>query len=160
MRETIITAMARALFVQWWANGCSCGSEDHESCRTGENPDSDPNVEHRENGARPGEDLMDVAPETTDDARKTAEVLTASIEKLNGADIESLYTKAANAEGDHLTDPTPEDFGHYIAMQAVGHGVGWNDDHPNAGIKIPDISFDGMFLPEFTKADERFIRTI
>jgi hypothetical protein len=33
------------------------------------------------------------------------------------------------------------DFGHYLAMQSLGHGVGWFDDHEHFELKLPLIEF-------------------
>lgn len=31
-----------------------------------------------------------------------------------------------------------EEFGYYLAMESLGHGVAWSDDHEDHGLKIPD----------------------
>lgn len=114
LREKIIRAAARALFVDAW------DSSEREEGR-----------EHR------GE-LMDLAPDTIPSAYEKAEDLIAEFERLNTKSVDQMYKHAAElSPEDHLKDPIPEDFGHYTAMQALGHGVSWGDDHPEHGFKVP-----------------------
>lgn len=35
-------------------------------------------------------------------------------------------------------------FGHYVAMQSIGHGVSWFDEHAEFDLKLPSI--EGMCL--------------
>lgn len=158
LRAEIIESAARTIFVQHWADQCICGS-DAEDCRNGgeSNPDFDPKAKHRENGDGhpPGTNLMDVAPETSTHARKAAKDLIQTIEKMNREKIHVLYKQAEKMKG-HRKAPTPDDFGYSIAMSALGHGVSWKDDHPEAGIKIPDLGYCGpVDLPSWS-VDKRF----
>lgn len=111
LRTTIVEAAARAAYVQAWA--------DH--------------VESKGRHLR-GE-LMDQAPRTPSKARTWAKKLLATMERLNGLPVEEMYERAA-AEGGSASD-----FGHYTAMQALGHGVAWSDDHPRHGFTIPHAEF-------------------
>jgi hypothetical protein len=120
VRKEIIAAAARAAFVQGWA---SYKEERGETAGWG------------------GQDLMDLAPATPGAARVWANELIDKMEKLNhGKSIEAMYRHAAMKSG-HAKVPTPEDFGHYTAMQALGHGVAWCDDHPQHGYRIPSGEF-------------------
>jgi hypothetical protein len=139
MRALIVAAAARAIFVQWWADRCICGN-DWEECRhnldglQGDHPETfDPTVEHASND--PGQcDLMEVAPETHPEALKCAEAFIASVERLNGRTAEELLA-ACNG-------PDEDDFGHYLAMAALGHGVGLSDDYSDLPtIRGPMIGF-------------------
>lgn len=38
------------------------------------------------------------------------------------------------------------DFGHYIAMQSMGHGVSWEDDHADPGLVVPHHEADPWAL--------------
>lgn len=122
-RDEIIDAAARAFFVNDWAR------EEEEKGNT-----------------YPGEDLMDVAPETSDAAEAFGKKFIETIEKKQGKSIEQLYTRAATDDSSrHLKEPTEADFGHYLAMQALGTGVAWSDDHPELGWKPPHVEFfDGQ----------------
>jgi len=120
LRRDIIDAMARALFVSAW------GSREEERGRS-----------------HGGEDLMDIAPATSLAAKREARELAEEIEKDNGKRLDELYEIAAAAPGKHYKDPNPNDFGHYLAMEAMGHGVSWGDNHPAFGLKrLPHLMFD------------------
>lgn len=89
-----------------------------------------------------GEEIGDYAPTTPRSAERFAKKFIKAVEKANGGTkISELYERAATAPGKHLRDPTPNHFGHYLAMQAMGHGVSWLDDHPKSGIKIPEAHY-------------------
>lgn len=93
--------------------------------------------------ARGGQDWMDVAPETPDAAYKAADDLVALfVAKNDVPDMLHLF-KTAMAVGGPAADPG--EFGHYMAMEALGHGVSWFDDHPKFEVKFPhfECHFDG-----------------
>lgn len=75
-----------------------------------------------------GRNWDDIAPKDNDEAAEgAAEDLAEQLQKDNGAsDLADLYHKAMEVKefcrGDR--DLTPDLFGHYLAMQAMGHGVG------------------------------------
>ncbi len=138
MHNTILEASARAAFVTEWAN------EEEASGRT-----------------YGGMDLMDVAPETSDAARAWAKKLWEKIVELEltrgkswgpaaaslKPSIESLWAHTAKAAGLDATDEEAREFGHYVAMQAMGHGVSWADDHPDLDFKVPHMEAYDL-LPE------------
>ena len=80
-----------------------------------------------------GMEIMDVMPqEIPAKAMEIAKKLYAKIEKDNNIKLEDF------------TPPGEEDFdkdlfGHYLAMEAMGHGVGWSDDHEDHGLEIPYV---------------------
>ena len=80
-----------------------------------------------------GMEIMDVMPqELPAKAMEIAKKLYAEIEKDNNIKLEDF------------TPPGEEDFdkdlfGHYLAMEAMGHGVGWSDDHEDHGLEIPYV---------------------
>jgi hypothetical protein len=122
-RETIANAMARAMYVSAWA--------DHQEAM----------------GRRLRGELMDQAPATPRRAKDDAFMLIGRFECLNGMDIFALLYAAYKADGfDPYQYPPDEkyekEFGHYLAMQALGHGVSWFDDHAKFPIKFPHIEFD------------------
>jgi hypothetical protein len=91
-----------------------------------EAPDSSENK--RKLGCMAGVNWETVAPKENDPAaEEAAEELAALLQKDNGvSDLADLYHKAMEVKelcrGDR--DLTPLMFGHYLAMQAMGHGVG------------------------------------
>lgn len=144
LEETVVIAMARAFFVCAWADN------------------------EEENGRNyPGQDLMDVVPETPDKALRFAYKFLGRIEQANDSSIYALVEQAAVADGyqqDDIVQFTREnrldtyknatlraieatggkfvsDFGHYLAMQGLGQGVSWFDDHGRFEIEVPLVEF-------------------
>lgn len=136
--EQIERAMARAFFACAWAD----------------------QVEETDDPAAPnlsGQEIMDVCPKQIDPAaRHAAQTLRMDMVRVNKAiarDMDSLYRHAEcaqvifNQTGDRPL--TPEMFGHYCAMQAMGHGVGLCDAFGEAvyeKIKVPHVEFSGSSL--------------
>ena len=99
--------------------------------------------------ARGGQNWMDWMPEVPPAAYALAGELWASLEAANKVSVYVLVSRAGRAEHkcDHdCADPceATEDidvelFGHYMAMQAMGHGVSWFDDHEDFEIEISHI---------------------
>ena len=84
-----------------------------------------------------GEDWMDYLPEIPPNAYALAGELWAALHAANGeAGVYSLSLRAEHADG---KAPDAEEFGHYLAMQAMGHGVSWFDDHAKFPIKVPHV---------------------
>lgn len=125
VRKMILDAMGRAFFVDAWAK----------------NEEEKPKFSERGYGGHGHRvELMEVAPRTSPAAMKAAKELAKDIEKQNGRSLTSLYTTAVAQEG-HRKEPNPSDFGHYLAMQAMGHGVSWWDDHPEFPMTVPYHDF-------------------
>ena len=104
-----------------------------------------------------GADWMDIAPPVSDDARLFAAELAGQIKALNKKSLLFLARDAATADGFDPDDgfeeiPTRrgcsylEDFGHCLAMQALGHGVSWFDDHEEFLLTVPHVEF----YPDFS----------
>ena len=127
--DSVINAMARAIFVCAWAD------------------------EEEENGnAHSGEELMDAAPETPEDAIHQAWRLAGQFEALNHSTIPAMFVHALRVdsklasdwEGDDFEEVEKRwasDFGHYLAMRALGHGVAWEDDHRDPGFTYPNFEY-------------------
>jgi hypothetical protein len=122
-QDDILDGMSRALFVTAYADGVEDGSLEGDE-------------------AKGGEDWMDVAPSTGADAKAFAKKLATQFEQKNGMPLWALYAKARSADGKHREDPDPDLFGHYIVMRALGHGVSWEDDHPDIDIKYPNTEYN------------------
>lgn len=79
-----------------------------------------------------------------------AENFEAKCAKLNDVVwFDELYLRAKKADqAVQLNRPRPtnhRDFGHHVAMMALGHGVSWFDDHAKFQLKLPHIEvwYDG-----------------
>lgn len=95
-----------------------------------------------------GDDWMDVAPATPDKAYKAADELLRLYEKKNRSSIDDLLRAAAEADNENWppSDEYAQEFGHYLAMAGVGHGVSWFDDHARFELDSPfafEVNFDG-----------------
>jgi hypothetical protein len=134
-RDAWIEGASRAFFVTAYA--------DH--VEEGHSTDNDLTEEEREArlslpSASMGADWYDYAPTTPPNAYALAGELWASLEHANKASVYMLAERAKQA--DCLTDDEEidaEDFGRDLAMQAMGHGVSWFDDHERFEIKIPHV---------------------
>jgi hypothetical protein len=143
INEEIKTALAKAFFACAWANAVEDAFE---------NGIDAPNLF--------GQDIMQVMPEETDKgALDAADKLAIAICQVNNiTDLENLFDFAERMQripvrkfsgsGLGLFDTgdrelTPELFGHYCAMQAMGTGVGLESfgDSVRDRIKVPYMEF-------------------
>lgn len=116
-------AIARTMFVTAWAD----------------------EMEEQGKSFAPQQEIMSVAPSTPSVAIKEAYRFVGALENQNHMMISTLIHQAAKADG--LTIDSMEEsqlaeyareFGHYMSMEAMGHGVSWFDDHKEFKINIPD----------------------
>lgn len=120
---------SRAFFASAWADACE---------------------EAGANDIGPGTEIMDVMPDVIDPAAiHAARTLRMDIERANaGKGIEVLMQFiSANGDGDRAN--TLEFFGHYAAMQAMGHGVGLSDAfgaEVYENVRIPYLEFGSHSL--------------
>jgi len=112
----IVEAMARAMFVTAWADR-----------------------EEEKGRSHGGHDLMDVAPKTSKDALIAARALGKAVVADNHAgSLTELYERALSVGG----KGDARVFGHYLAMEAMGHGVSWYDNgNPEFGLKLPHFEY-------------------
>ncbi len=121
--EEFAEGAARAFWVTSWASG------------------------EEERGTSLRGEIMDQAPETPLSAWVAAGELIGRPEAANGVPIRALADRAARAGGDEGSmDIDAREFGHYMAMEALGHGVSWFDDHATFDIEVPN--------PEYHAASE------
>lgn len=118
---------ARAFFASAWADACD---------ETGP-------------GIGSGVEIMEAMPDTIDPAAiNAARTLRMDIERINGASVARLMRRIEKiADGDRPA--TMESFGHYAAMQAMGHGVGLYDAFGSevyASVKVPYCEFGSHSL--------------
>src|SRR3546814_10002700 len=100
-------------------------------------------------------DLMVVAPETPPEAWDAANQLVGQFCGINECGIHTLLFRAAraDAEANKVFEGTVGEsalfdneryqraFGYSLAMEAVGHGVSWFDDHADFDITFPAMPF-------------------
>ena len=128
MRNEFLHYAAKAFFASAWADMADeCGSDVISM----------------------GVEIMSVMPDETDpSAIHAANTLVMDIERINGKPLESLLDLIDDiADGDRPA--TAEYFGHYAAMQAMGHGVGLYDSFGSEVynvVKIPHIEFGSYSL--------------
>lgn len=122
-RNEIIRHAGRAMFASAWADY-------QEASPDGENLS--------------GCEILDIAPETPIEALRAAVRLVRRVERMNGERIECTLERAAGLP-DRYADREcdPEHFGHYLAMQAMGHGVGLESvcDRDALALELPWTEF-------------------
>ena len=140
--DEIAEGMARALWVTAYANFFDEPGADEDRY-----------INFARAGA--GEDWDDVAPETPEAAVKAAQDLEALFaakndfsprykrQSIHPTAMHMLYTRALEAKPKGAT--SPYEFGFLMAMQALGEGVSWFDDHPKFDVEFPRFQtyFDG-----------------
>jgi len=121
VREAILSEMARTFFVTAYADAW-------------DNKELPPTAPH----AGPGDEWFACAPEETPRAaRVLAESLVTAIETHDDVKVEEVFQRNADLTEGHLSEPTPDSFGYCLAMECLGHGVGWGDDHPEHNLNLP-----------------------
>lgn len=97
----------------------------------------------------PGGEIMAYMPSTIDPAAiHAAKTLRFDVERVNGKTIEDLM-RIIETDGDGDRPNTPEFFGHYCAMQAMGHGVGLCDAFGSdvaEKVNVPYVEFGSHSL--------------
>jgi hypothetical protein len=90
-----------------------------------------------------GDDWMAVAPEVPEAAKEDAEAFQKQVLEANDVgSIEDLAKKAAEAEDLDPDELDIELFGHYLAMESLGHSVSWFDEHAEFDLMIPEWEVD------------------
>jgi hypothetical protein len=138
----IKAAMARAAFADDWAR-------EQEESEDGMNLS--------------GVEIFDVMPDETPAAYlECAERLSTAFCQCNGvASLDALYARAASFRVERYADRKlcPELFGHYCAMEAMGHGVGLDSfglrtvdgGIVRSGEALPACTYDGVIaVPYFS----------
>ena len=94
-------------------------------------------------------EIMDVMPTDTDPAAiHAANTLLMDLERVNGKTLSELFD-IVQEKGKGDRPNTMEFFGHYCAMQAMGHGVGLNDAFGldvYKAIRVPYVEFGAYSL--------------
>lgn len=83
-------------------------------------------------GIGAGQEIMDLIPKPyPQSAYDAADKLIAGLEKLNGVSLETIFETCRDEPGEHEREPDEDEFGYCMAMQAMGYGAGWDDNHPS-----------------------------
>jgi len=133
LEPSIHEGIAAALFVPAWADYQDALGDE------GEHPGG-------------GGDWMDIAPEAPYEATQAAIAFANQLARLNNeGNIIGLLMKAARADGvsgSDLDDSYAYDFGWYMTMSSIGHGVSWEDSHEDFDAETPyiDANYDGEEL--------------
>jgi hypothetical protein len=115
--DEILHGMAKAIWVTSFANWCE------------EVPSR-----MRKHGPGPGGDWVDVVDDPPASAEQAAADMAEAFREQNGVSMADLCERATGADGKNANS---ENFGHYMAMQAMGHGVSWFDDHRTFPVRFP-----------------------
>lgn len=95
-------------------------------------------------------EIMNQLPDEIDSAAlHAADALIMGFESYHLTDIVSIFeTLCEQTEGEGDREHTPEMFGHYAAMQAMGHGVGLRDafGRKSDSLKVPYVEFGSYSL--------------
>lgn len=149
-QRAIRNGMARTL---WTTSYADYADQWHDNARHGDGGDDPPDK------AKGGQNWEKIAPATPAAAVKAADDLVELYEKAGGQplwtlfmialyvdrDLDNEYELEAENEGDLDVAGM---FGSDLAMQALGHGVGWSDSHKlkrkdgRAQLDIPRVNFE------------------
>ena len=130
-RDEFLAGAARALFVSAYADYVEDGKD-------GEGSDDMPRP-------GPGEDWADFAPAAPPAAYALAGELWASLECANGC---SVYSLAATAEAADGREVDVDAFGFDLAMQWMGSGVSWFDNHKKFPLQVSYKEVSGHTFSE------------
>jgi len=132
-RDGFLEGAARAMFVMAYA--------DH--------------VENDEDSDLPrpsgGQDWYDFAPATPINAYALAGELWQNLCQLNSSNPYALAKVASAADGKHVI---ADEFGRLIAMQYMGTGVAWTDDHKDFGLKVGHCEVSAFTFDQAAYAEE------
>lgn len=120
-RDVIRHHMARAFFAYAWADQCEETGNAH---------------------IMSGKEIIAIMPAEFDPAAwHAADCLITGMESANGMGIDSIFATCAPD-----SPLTCADFGHYAAMQSMGHGVGLFDYGVTDATRVPYVEFGSHSL--------------
>lgn len=128
IKEQFIHHAAKAFFASAWADACE---------------------EAEQESMLSGKEIFDIMPAEIDpSAIHAAETLYMDLERINQRSIEDMML-CIEESGNGDRENSIESFGHYAAMQAMGHGVGLHDAFGSGiyeTIKVPYVEFGSHSL--------------
>lgn len=140
IEERIIQAMARALWASKYADAYDNGELPEGSDHAGAGEDwidhcGETPVRAYMAAAVFAEDLLTAA---RDQAKpKHIACLWQVFGRAIGADDDKDSSELYNELDDVQNQTLQDEFGHLTAMQSMGHGVGWADDHERLPFEVP-----------------------
>lgn len=124
VEKTIASNIARTLFVAGYADFCEendCG-----------------------NKPRPGGDWFNTAPKTPAEFTPMAFRLIGAFEERNQSALIAIFASACRENNISFETPPKEfveQYGYYLAMSSLGHGVSWTDDHEPHFMSGKEVSY-------------------
>jgi hypothetical protein len=82
----------------------------------------------------PRHTTRETAAEMPPETRTLARQFAAELVRLNRGTLPDIHARASEADG---RQADPKALGYYLTMQAIGHGVGWTDDHEPFDVRLP-----------------------
>jgi hypothetical protein len=132
-RDAFLEGAARTIFVCAYADYC----EEHPTARLPM--------------PGPGDAWEDFAPETPINAYALAGELWGALGHANGCNVYSLASMASAADGGEID---AAEFGSDLAMQWMGHGVSWLDDHRSFPLRVPHAEVSWLSFDESVYGEE------
>lgn len=130
-KEQFIQHAAKAFFASAWTDACEDAEQD---------------------SMLSGKEIFDIMPAEIDpSAIHAAKTLYMDMERINQRSIEDMML-CIEESGNGDRENSIESFGHYSAMQAMGHGVGLRDafgKDVSEAIRVPYIDFCNYSLEEY-----------
>ena len=120
MRDEFIEGVATALFADLWMNAVEELAEDYSGL-------------YRDLYPGPGGAWLDVLPDLPKSAIANAKEYLKKLQAVNHATLRQIVSWA-ESDGDIDVN----DLGFYFAMQSLGHGISWFDDHAKFDVELPD----------------------
>ncbi len=87
-----------------------------------------------------GMDILDAMPPVPQKATDLAKAFIEKVQSLNNVNLAEFIPPGSDPETWSLDDE--ESLGHYLVLEAMGHGATWMDDHEEHGLKLPYL--DGV----------------
>jgi hypothetical protein len=145
--DDMIEGAARAFYVMAWENAmieAGRASEVHIS----------------------GANLMDLAPETPECVKDMSRRFLKEVKRVNANALASAFLRTLTGWFNvRYPQDHHDDFGHYLAMEAMGTGVAWSDSHEDHELDVPSVDIPlcdpgGDEPADFTfEMDFRFMRS-
>ena len=115
MRDEVLFGMSRSLWAEAWTQ----------------------EMETQGHGDELRGEITDLMPMVPSSADENAEDLAKKIEASNKIDFDSFVPPGIDLED--WDSKMANEFGWYLVMQMLGHGVSWSDDHEDHDLKLPHI---------------------
>lgn len=157
-----IVSAARVMWVDAWAReqeatcvACGRPTDSESPCKPASMPAHMGGFREHHGRTYPGRNPCDIAPPTPQYALLSAAILLGKLEQANGCELATIAQAAHIA--DHAGDLAGEncsfddfvrEFASAVALEALGHGVSWFDDHEEFSLRgnwrfvVPRIEFE------------------